>query len=114
MTGQRIGDVAAVVDLAERTVIGCPQPDNTAPAGMPQRVRADLARRDDEIGAPSGAQSGLGCESGHQRPDWPQVTLVPEFLRAGWRQQRLAKAGRQAALAEVIAVYAQLLAAGPG
>src|SRR5262249_38140595 len=41
--GQRIGDEAAVLNLAQHLLVSRPEPDNPGAAGVPQRIGCDLA-----------------------------------------------------------------------
>jgi hypothetical protein len=57
--GQRVRDDALVVDLADNFIVVVPHGQGPGSAGVPQRVRRDLAYREHEVAGPAAGQADL-------------------------------------------------------
>src|SRR5580692_7934269 len=81
--GQRVGDPALVVQLADEAVWGAPDMQRAAVAGVAERVGGDLADRQHEVGAAAGGEPGLRRVARDEIADRAQVGRVAEPGGAG-------------------------------
>ena len=101
--GQRIGDPALIVELADEAVPGAPDMQDAAGPGMAERVGGDLADRQHEVGGAAGGKPGLGSVAGDEVAYRAQVRRVAEHGRARRRLgQRRVAALRDAARPRVL------------
>jgi hypothetical protein len=106
--GQRIGDLALVVELAHDLISGVPQPGGPGTRSVTQRVSGQLAYRDHQVSYPVRSQPGAAGLAGHPLPELAQVGIVLIRLRSRrWRRQR-GVAPRRDSRAKVRAVRLRL------
>jgi hypothetical protein len=67
--GQRVADVAAVLDLADQLIAGGPDGHSAAAAGVAVGVGGKLADREDQVTDPARGGSGAAGVLGDERPD---------------------------------------------
>ncbi len=100
--GERISDVATVLDLAQYLVTRTPETDGARTSGVPERIGGDLADRDDQVGDAPRVETSRATLIGRELPNRPEVSV--EFNRCRVvcrRRQRLIAAGRQPAGTQV-------------